>query len=872
MKKRVRVYKMGSQTEQPSQEQQIISYLEDKMSSNKYNGNTGQLTRELVNAGIPRDEATKYITYVSDNLDNPEEEVEEDTTAADEAYENEQEALRAQEEADDAAEEERLNQMYNVEIDPSTTQDTEEDTANLNYDDEEEGVPAPPNVETNMKYGGSNLSKRSFIKQYTKFAKMAQGGDTPSTGSTDIPGDKGRERQGLDFINGLKSSAQDAVMRKEAEEQYSAYGAPQVGAFQVGGVQSGDSIGNPLNDLNTYGQDVRNVFSDDMYRRNDGPQIAQYGGFKEEGLYKFIGGGDNESSDEDYDDADLPYNQYARGGRASRKYLQEINSPYYTGTGERVPAPDLEGRQVTSVVRNGQGLFKPTKYTYNYGDDNASRSEMMPQIKMPTEDQARTLDANAANAATMGNVPNTPQQARNNRQPVADMMMRSGIPGIKQMGARMTRSGMIPEIPADSQPTSSAAAPASNEPYYPPMNARAQRRERRDDAQLNRFLGNTAGVDVMNKLNAPASVNGDVDPSVTASLNAYKNDPETYAEVKAQAKVQDKKEEANVINKEEEKINAVVNPALQGEKVQAAINNNTVGGLNRKALDYDYANDPEAKAFQKKYPSFSDGNDGRNEEFWSQQQPQGANKYSPEKAAKMKEMGLNPDIYGHHYLFQHPDKFKEYGGPVDYTQYAYGGDIAIPELHKYQIDGQVAFDPNNNNMSINNLQGYFDKPPTQDATGNAIQATVPENMQPQATKIEKDKYAMSQDYLLNKDKSDSGGRGAIAGKVIGGLFPAAQAATGILNARNNNELERKFMEKNSAIENIAGTSDALDFGNHEINQGNFRPNEGFKGVIKYGGGIYATGGSTEDEDEDVEYMTEDQIKRFLAEGGELEYV
>jgi len=131
---------------------------------------------------------------------------------------------------------------------------------------------------------------------------------------------------------------------------------------------------------------------------------------------------------------------------------------------------------------------------------------------------------------------------------------------------------------------------------------------------------------------------------------------------------------------------------------------------------------------------------------------------------------------------------------------------------------------------------------------------------------------MSQDYLLNKDKSGEGGAGKIAGRVIGGLFPAAQAATGILNARNNNELERKFMEKNSAIENIAGTSDALDFGNHEINQGNFRPNEGFKGVVKYGGGIYATGGSTEDDDEDIEYMTEDQIRRYLAEGGELEYV
>jgi hypothetical protein len=41
---------------------------------------------------------------------------------------------------------------------------------------------------------------------------------------------------------------------------------------------------------------------------------------------------------------------------------------------------------------------------------------------------------------------------------------------------------------------------------------------------------------------------------------------------------------------------------------------------------------------------------------------------------------------------------------------------------------------------------------------------------------------------------------------------------------------------------------------------------------KYGGGIYATGGSTEDEDEDVQYMTQEEIDDFIANGGELEYL
>jgi hypothetical protein len=47
---------------------------------------------------------------------------------------------------------------------------------------------------------------------------------------------------------------------------------------------------------------------------------------------------------------------------------------------------------------------------------------------------------------------------------------------------------------------------------------------------------------------------------------------------------------------------------------------------------------------------------------------------------------------------------------------------------------------------------------------------------------------------------------------------------------------------------------------------------GFNGVSKYGGGVYATGGNIEDEDEDTQYMTQEEIDDFLANGGELEYL
>ena len=742
MKKRVRVYKPGGQTNQPTHEQ-IVDYISQRMSSDDYDGDTDALKDELAQAGIQDETADEYISNVSDELglnnqsqtvDNEQLVAEQEQQAADE-----EQALLEEQEAADQARQARLAAMYDTNIDMSTTEDTPEDEENY------------------MRQGGSKLSKRSFIKEYTKLAKMGQGGNTPSPGANDVL--NGRESHVKGFLGAVKNTATEAAMKQEAENRFnSAYGAPQVGAFQNGGIQQEQvDIENPMHHIGAYATGLGDIFRNNQNIQNDAPQ-GQLGGFTDtdSGLYKFIGGGDNESADEQYQDADIDFNQeeYQMGGfrmprRSGRQYAQAVNSPYYTATGERAAAPNLAGRQVTSVNVTKKGIFgRPKAYTVNYGNPNATTSSTTQQIKMPTEDEAKKLDAKYATEGKdnyvlskklADQIPN--QQRSGNRQPVADWMMRSGIPGIKQMGARMTKSGMIPEIEAGTEkviPPTTTAAPASNEPYYPPMDARAQRRESRDDAKLNRFLGT--------------------------------NDATAQADAKEIARLQNK---------------------MPG--------------------------------------------------------------YTP---------------------------FKKQGGPIDYTEYAYGGDIAIPELHKYQMDGQVSFDPNANNMSISNLQGFFDKAPTKDVTGAPIQATVPESMQPknitidpnqpnkEAVTDQPDNY--SQDYQVKRDWGKIGSDVAdvaAVGKV--GLL----AGLDTLDKINARKQENQLLENTTSAEANYGISNADNRGNYDPNSGLFRPDQmGSNAVVKYGGGIYATGGNTEDEDEDTQYMTQEEIDDFIANGGELEYL
>jgi hypothetical protein len=67
----------------------------------------------------------------------------------------------------------------------------------------------------------------------------------------------------------------------------------------------------------------------------------------------------------------------------------------------------------------------------------------------------------------------------------------------------------------------------------------------------------------------------------------------------------------------------------------------------------------------------------------------------------------------------------------------------------------------------------------------------------------------------------------------------------------------------------------IDTGNYDTNSGLFKPDqEGFEGVVRYGGSIYQDGGSIfEDIDEgDEVMMTPEKLQEFLANGGEVEYI
>jgi hypothetical protein len=744
MKKRVRVYKAGGESNQPTQEQ-IVSYISQRMSADDFDGDTNALKAELRQAGIDNAMADNYIAYVSENLD-----LEDNSQLDEEAQVVEDQARKQQQAA-----------MYNTDIDMSTTQDTPEDE------------------ESYMRQGGTNLSKRSFIKQYTKFAKMAQGGDTPSPGADDVL--NGREAHVKGFLGAVKNTAQEATLREEAENQYnSAYGAPQVGAFQEGGIhQEETDFENPLHHLSTYGTDTRHIFSDDMYTQNDVAAMEQFGGNTGQGLYKFIGGGDNESADEEYQDADIDFNQeqYQMGGfrmprRSGSQYTQAVNSPYYTATGERAAAPDLVNRQVSSVDVTKRGIFgRPKAYTVNYGNPS---STVKPTFTMPTEDQAKVIDAkNAAGGKNnyvlskklADQMPN--EQSSGNNQPVANWMMKSGIPGIKQWGAHMTKSGVIPETPMGTEnvnSTTTAPTQPGNEPYYPPMDARSQKREARDDAKLNRFLGNN-NVDNF-------------------------NDPE------------------------------------------------------------------EIKRVQQKIPSYKSFDDSNNE--------YAANSDQADVAKAIQD------------LQSQSRTMRRLGGPIDYTEYAYGGDIAVPDLYRAQAGTQVAFDPNKNNTSFSNLQSSFTGTPTKDVAGTPIQPTVPESMQPKNITIDPNQPNresvldqpdnVSQDFVSKKDWNKIGDDFALGKAAVEGALDQVDQ----INARKQ---ENQLLANTTSAEANYGISNADNRGNYDPNSGLFRPDQmGSNAVVKYGGGIYATGGNTEDEDEDTQYMTQEEIDDFIANGGELEYL
>lgn len=97
---------------------------------------------------------------------------------------------------------------------------------------------------------------------------------------------------------------------------------------------------------------------------------------------------------------------------------------------------------------------------------------------------------------------------------------------------------------------------------------------------------------------------------------------------------------------------------------------------------------------------------------------------------------------------------------------------------------------------------------------------------------------------------------------------AVNAGLSVVGGIGERERLRKMYE-NYSSDSIYGNSAYLDRGTYEANSGLFKPDEmGFKGVVKNGGYMQDGGDFSPYET----YMSEDQIQKFLEEGGELEFV
>ena len=238
---------------------------------------------------------------------------------------------------------------------------------------------------------------------------------------------------------------------------------------------------------------------------------------------------------------------------------------------------------------------------------------------------------------------------------------------------------------------------------------------------------------------------------------------------------------------------------------------------------------------------------------------------------------------------------KAYGGPIDYTEYTYGGDISVPELYRAQVGVEQKLDPNDNSV--------FAFKPLSDAEleeQSQYDPPVPEQEQPELTdaqnflKYQRDFNQMNT-YAQKAKTEDAPGVGTtsnpiyqkdisqkfkpksewnVDGPALGNAIDFTEnAIAGTLEKAAANKQQNQLNEYYKNTINTFGTNDQYNVGTYGANLGDLRSNDtGFMGVVKYGGGIYAMGGNTEDEGDDIQYMTEKEIKDFLANGGELEYL
>jgi hypothetical protein len=103
---------------------------------------------------------------------------------------------------------------------------------------------------------------------------------------------------------------------------------------------------------------------------------------------------------------------------------------------------------------------------------------------------------------------------------------------------------------------------------------------------------------------------------------------------------------------------------------------------------------------------------------------------------------------------------------------------------------------------------------------------------------------------------------------------ALAGATGLKNIGDTKKVQASLYNEFYGDASAPETA-MIDSGNYDTNTGLFKPDEqGFEGVVKFGGPIYEDGGSVYDdmEEGDEVMMTPEELQEFLNNGGEVEYI
>lgn len=271
MKRRVRIYKAGGQHSAyltraqegmqmaPVEQQAPAPTAEDVMTYMMQlisNGSSlDEATQAVVGQGIPADQATMIANQIDDYIQQ-----QADANLAQETGDEDSEeklALEQQAQEQAAAEEEaraaRIQAMY-AQDETDYTGSTEDDS------------------DIYMKLGGVK-SKRDYIKNYMSLAKKQMGGGTEQAKPdlrTDVPFN-GRTEHLQKFLGAVKTTAQDAALKKQAED---AYNQQMQSMAQEGGMypSQDEDPENPMHHLGLYSQGLNEVFDNDMLTQ------AQFGG------------------------------------------------------------------------------------------------------------------------------------------------------------------------------------------------------------------------------------------------------------------------------------------------------------------------------------------------------------------------------------------------------------------------------------------------------------------------------------------------------------------------------------------------------------------------------------------------------------------